>query len=141
MEMQTKPLNEENDYYPAPNFDNSNIQNSSNNAVDAYTNNPPMVQPYPSPNPQNINQEYYAPQISPQGYNQPQQINQPIQMQVIDYANYSNVNQINSKNIHQIDSNNIYLSLGCCFKIVPIIFFLVGLAAALSALHMVLEVI
>ena len=133
MEMQTKPLNEENNYYPAPNFDNSNNQNPSNNIITPYSNNPPMIQHFPSPGPQNINQEYYAPQICPQGYNQPQQLNQPIQIQEINYANYTNVNQFNSKNIHQIDSNNIYLSLGCCFKIVPIIFFLVGLAAALSA--------
>ena len=142
MEMQSKPLNEENDYYPPPCFDNSNNQNPSNNGITPYTNNPSVIQTQPQPNPQNIGQEYYAPQISPQGYNQYQQINpqvnnqvcnQPIQIQEINYANYTNVNQVHNQGIHQIDSNNIYLSLGCCFKVLPIILFLCGVACSLSA--------
>ena len=53
-------------------------------------------------------------------------------MQEINYANYTNVNQVHHEGIHQIDSNNIYLSLGCCFKVIPIITFFIGFAAIFS---------
>ena len=34
--------------------------------------------------------------------------------------------QVHHKGVHQPDANNIYISTGCCFKIMPIIFFIFG---------------
>ena len=46
----------------------------------------------------------------------------------IDYANYTNVNQINHKNIYQPSDELIYIYIGCFSKIFPIIFIIFGLA-------------
>lgn len=46
----------------------------------------------------------------------------------IDYAEYTNVNQINHKNIYQPSDELIYIYIGCFSKIFPIIFIIFGIA-------------
>ena len=53
----------------------------------------------------------------------------------IDYANYTNVNQINHKNIYQPSDELIYIYIGCFSKIFPIIFIIFGLAFSSPCLY------
>ena len=43
------------------------------------------------------------------------------------YENYKNLSDIPNRGIDQTNENTFHLSTGCCFKIVPFIFFLAGL--------------
>ena len=42
------------------------------------------------------------------------------------YQNYRNISEIAHKGIYQVDENTFYISTGCCFKIFPFLFFIVG---------------
>ena len=58
----------------------------------------------------------------------------PVQYQTqYQYQDYQNITQIPHKGIYQVDANTFYISTGCCFKIFPIIFFLVGCGLAVVA--------
>ena len=142
MEMAEKPLIEGNYLYPTPYSNNTN--NYSNQPISQplinQNNNPQLVQPLYQAQPALINQNnnlgYQAPEISPpSNYQNPQiisqNLNQPIQF--INFANITNVDQVHHLGIHQIGSDTIYFSFGCCSKIMPIIFFICGLLCAFSA--------
>ena len=70
---------------------------------------PQSPSPYPEPN------NYPAPQIN--------------------YAQYSNVEQVHHRGVHQPDANTLYVSTGCCFKIFPIIFLIFGLGLSPACLY------
>lgn len=42
------------------------------------------------------------------------------------YQNYNNISQIPHKGVYQPDENTFYISTGYCFRIVPIILFIIG---------------
>ena len=106
---------------------NKKISNQLNNQAMAYSNNPL--------NYQNAYQLPIALQgnLPTPGYNMYQQNPMPNQQYVlpqnaaIDYQQITNVNQIQHMGIYQPDVGSLYLSLGCCFKIFPIIFLILGL--------------
>lgn len=43
------------------------------------------------------------------------------------YEHYKNISDLPNRGIDQINENTFHISIGCCFKIVPFIFFLAGL--------------
>lgn len=131
MKKTNKPSKKKKIKNPPPNMINSNNNIPLNNQTILYSNNPNSYQGQQQV--QIVSPEYIPNQIPPQGNNMyPQnQMNYqsiPIpQNPGINYEQISNVNQVNHQNIYQTDSGSLYLSLGCCFKIFPIIFFVLGL--------------
>ena len=106
---------------------NINIPKQLDNQAMVYSNNQFIYQ-----NPQQI--PIQSPGIMPPtGYNMYPQNPMPNQQYVlpqnaaIDYQHITNVNQIQHINIYQPEVGSLYLSIGCCFKIFPIIFLILGL--------------
>ena len=80
------------------------------------------VNNYP-PQTQNPNAPYFAQPVAPAYQTQYQ------------YQNYKNVSEIPHKGIYQTDENTFYISTGCCFKIFPFIFFIVGVGLCSIAFY------
>lgn len=107
----------------------ANINNQLNNQALAYSNNPinyPNHQQLPITSPGNIPLPMNNINMYPQNpmYNQQNVIPQNA---AIDFQHITNVNQIAHINMVQPDVGSLYLSLGCCFKVMPIIFLILGL--------------
>ena len=107
----------------------ANINNQLNNQALAYSNNAinypnhqqlPITSPGSIPLPMNNinmypqNPMYYQQNVIPQNA-------------AIDFQHITNVNQISHINMYQPDVGSLYISLGCCIKIFPIIFLILGL--------------
>jgi len=88
----------------------------------------PPSQSVPLPVQQNIPVNNYAPitqTSTPNNYIYQNIV--PVQYQTqYQYQNYQNITQIPHKGIYQTDANIFYISTGCCFKLFPFIFFLMG---------------
>ena len=92
----------------------------------------PMAQPsYPPsqgvavPVQQGIPVNNYPPQIQDPN-NAPLYVQPVVPVYQTQYQNYTNISEIPHKGVYQIDENTFYISTGCCFKIFPFIFFIVG---------------
>ncbi len=102
----------QNQYYPPPDL-NSPVQPVPSVGVPLQSNIPvgtPVQQGIPVNN-----------------YPQPVIVPQPVIQYNNTYQQYNNVSQINHKGVYQVDENTFYVSTGCCFKLFPFIFGLVGL--------------
>jgi len=142
---------EQNQLYMNPPLQNnttSDQQYNSTDLIDKPQN--PVSQPTQQPNypPQNLGAPMAQPVYPPsqgvalpvqQGIpanNYPPQIQNPnnaaLYVQPVapvyqtQYQNYRNISEIPHKGVYQIDENTFYISTGCCFKIFPFIFFIVG---------------
>ena len=51
----------------------------------------------------------------------------------IDYSLIASINQLQHQSIFEAEQNTLFITLGCCFKVLPIILFLCGVACSLSA--------
>ena len=87
---------------------------------------------YPSQQQVNIlNQGHPNQQVSPytqyppnQGYNQ----QAPIPNPSIDYSAIASINQLQHQSIFEAENKSLFITLGCTYKVIPFIFFIVGLA-------------
>ena len=119
--------NKKNSKRKSQKLSSAKISNQLNNQALAYSNNPinyqnhyqlPITSPGNIPLPMN--------NMYPQNpmYNQQNVIPQNA---AIDFQHITNVNQIAHINMVQPDVGSLYISLGCCIKIFPIIFLILGL--------------
>ena len=128
--MADKPLldNNVNNQYSTPYSSNPQYSSIPQQQQPMYTNN--SENSYPGAQPPQPIAGYQAPSIPQQS-----QVGVPGSVNVnnvpqIDYKKYTNVSQVHHRGIHQPDTNSIYVSTGCCFKIFPIIFLIFGVGFA-----------
>jgi len=131
----------QNNYTPDQSYNSTGLIDKPQNQISQPTQQPyyppqnlgaPMVQSaYPPsqgvalPVQQGLSVNNYPPQV--QNPNNMPYLVQPVApANQIQYQNYRNISQIPHKGIYQVDENTFYVSTGCCFKIFPFIFFIVG---------------
>ena len=115
-------INSQNNQFSTPYSGNPQYQNIPQQQP-IYANYPNQPNPYPGMQPPQPIPGYQASPIPQQNQVGALNVNN---VPNIDYQKYTNVSQVHHKGVHQPDANNIYISTGCCFKIMPIIFFIFG---------------
>ena len=111
----------QNQYYPPPQDLNSPVQPIPSVSVPLQSNIPvgtPVQQGIPVNN-----------------YPQPGVVPQPVIQYNNIYQQYNNISQINHKGVYQVDENTFYVSTGCCFKLFPFVFGLVGLGTLVFGIY------